>query len=268
MFLSVIIPTCNRNDLLSLCLEQLKKEVQKITEADYEIIVTDDSRDNIAKQLIEDKFQFVKWIQGPKKGPAANRNNGVKNAAGEWVVFIDDDCIPDNNWLRGYLNAIKSDRANVYEGKTIADRPKQRFDEESPVNLEGGVLWSCNFAIKQETFLNINGFDEFFPYPALEDSDFGIRIKKNEEIIFVSEAIVVHPWRRVKAFKSYKKWLASNKYFAKKYAISNTFKYRFSRAKILIGHSYSLAKELSKFSFKGIGFYFEIMWFNFLMIFI
>ena len=46
MFLSVIIPTCNRNDLLRKCLNNLIPDFQSIDSSKYEIIVTDDSKLN------------------------------------------------------------------------------------------------------------------------------------------------------------------------------------------------------------------------------
>ena len=90
MTFSVIVPTCNRNDLLAKCLELLNPANQTIKEV-YEVIVTDDSKNNVAKALIEDIFTWAKWVEGPKRGPAANRNNGAKDAKGDWLIFIDDD---------------------------------------------------------------------------------------------------------------------------------------------------------------------------------
>ena len=40
----------------------------------------------------------------------------------------------------------------VPEGSIEADRDKQRYDEESPINIIGGQLWSCNFAISRLAF--------------------------------------------------------------------------------------------------------------------
>src|SRR5665213_3286620 len=104
MKFSVIIPTCNRNDLLRKCLDLLAPSNQTID--NYEIIVTDDSKDGIAKDLIKQDYPWVCWVEGPKRGPAANRNNGAKTANGDWLVFIDDDCLPDKNVLNCYKNGI------------------------------------------------------------------------------------------------------------------------------------------------------------------
>src|SRR5260221_10177556 len=108
MLISVIIPTCNRNDLLGKCLEKLQYGIQNLSMDEYEVIVSDDGIGNAAKEFIATSFPWAKWVEGPKRGPAANRNNGAKHAEGEWLVFVDDDVIPDNLLLQNYLKSINN----------------------------------------------------------------------------------------------------------------------------------------------------------------
>lgn len=268
MLITVIIPTCNRNDFLATCLNALANGRQPINN-DLEVIVTDDSKNNIAKPLIEENFPWVTWIEGPKSGPAANRNNAAKNASGEWLVFLDDDCIPQKDWLAAYIGVMQSDTNNqVLEGCTNADRPQHRFDEESPINLTGNNLWSCNFAVKKQLFDTLNGFDETFPYAAMEDVDFCTRLLKHTHITFVANALVIHPWRDIKLFKSFKKHLKSQKHFAKKYGELGTATFRWDRIKIFIGSIFIDFKTLLKFSMRGWPYYLERCILNFCMIFI
>ncbi|MFX6040373.1 glycosyltransferase family A protein, partial [Acinetobacter baumannii] len=70
MYFSVIIPTCNRTELLDTCLSLL--QLQELA-VDYEVIVSDDSNTNSTRLLINNKYPYVIWIQGPQQGPAANR---------------------------------------------------------------------------------------------------------------------------------------------------------------------------------------------------
>lgn len=196
--LSVIIPTCNRNDLLRKCLARLSPEVQTLVAEDYEVVVTDDGKERQAKQFIKENYNWVKWVEGPKKGPAANRNNGARNASGEWIIFIDDDCLPDKNILAEYRKAVLNDEKTlVFEGCIKADREQQSLAEESPINESGGYLWSCNFMISKKLFINqLQGFDEKFPYAAMEDVDLDYRLnKKGISRIFIKDAFVIHPWR-------------------------------------------------------------------------
>jgi len=197
MLISIIVPTCNRNDLLVNCLDLLSPEKQ-LAGFDYELIVTDDSKHNLARTLIAEKYPWARWVEGPKSGPAANRNNGAKMAKGKWLLFIDDDCLPDANILKAYRAAMEANSdVLVFEGRITVDRPQQSFIEESPVNEDGGYLWACNFVIDADLFLNtLEGFDEDFPYAAMEDVDLDLRLKKKQiPIVFVKAAFVIHPWR-------------------------------------------------------------------------
>lgn len=269
MRLSVIIPTYNRNDLLAKCLDNLIAPKQKPIDVFYEIVVSDDSPTNLAKSFIEQDYPFVKWVEGPKKGPAANRNNAVKFSNGDWLIFTDDDCLPTENWLASYLKMIHTNpEIAVFEGCTKADRPKERFDEESPINTTGNCLWSCNFAIKKTMFNYLNGFDESFPFAAMEDVDFYSRVKATTTILFVKEALVIHPWRRIKPFKSFQKHLQSHKHFALKYPSIKTANFRWKRFKIFIGSIIFGFKELAGFKMKGWQLYLEKCLLNFYLIFI
>lgn len=265
MLLSIIIPSCNRNNLLRKCLQQLTPELQTINPNEFEIIVSDDSRENVAKEFIEQNFPSVRWEEGSKRGPAANRNNGASYAKGDWLVFTDDDCLPAKDWLQNFFKAIDSD-VKVLEGKTISDRDQERFDEHSPINMKGGNLWSCNFAIKRDFFLSLGGFDEKFPYPAMEDTDLFSRIQKLTKVYFINEAVVIHPWRLMKPFSSYKKWYVSHQYFYKKHRIKKNLAFRWSRMKILIHDFFSDFKKLASFNFKGTAYFFEKTVFNILMV--
>lgn len=268
MYLSVIIPTCNRYDLLKKTLDNLSPEFQTIDSSLYEIVVTDDSKNNSELELVKKAYSWVNFVTGPKRGPASNRNNGTKYAKGDWFIFIDDDCLPDKELLLSYYNEINKGIYNAIEGYINAERLQERFDEESPINLNGGCFWSCNIAIEKNVFNILNGFDEGFPFPALEDTDFHTRLKKIAKTTFLSSAKVIHPWRRAKPFASYKKWIISNRYLLNKNSTNKNILFRIKRINLFIGLFFSDTIKLKKYSFKGIGFYFENIWFNLLMIFI
>ena len=194
---SVIIPTYHRNDLLAKCLDCLTPGIQTLSGDQYEVIVTDDGRETTAEEMIREHYPWVKWAEGPCKGPAANRNNGSKVAQGKWLVFTDDDCLPDRQWLEFYQESIVPD-IWVYEGKTTCLDGIRSPLEHAPINLSGGYLWSCNLVLEKNFFENLNGFDEKFPYPHLEDVDLRDRIQNlGQQGVFVQEAIVDHPPRNL-----------------------------------------------------------------------
>ncbi len=194
---SVIIPTYHRNDLLAKCLDCLAAGVQTLSSKQYEVIVTDDGCKTTAQAMICDRYPWVKWVAGPCRGAAANRNNGVKYAQGEWLAFTDDDCLPDPQWLEAYADAIAAQPSClVFEGRTYVDRPRRTLAEISPANELGGYLWSCNFAIQRQLFASLAGFDERFPYATMEDVDLKQRLTKaGYTFDFIKTAAVCHPWR-------------------------------------------------------------------------
>lgn len=199
MLLSIIIPTCNRNDLLTKCLDCIAPGKQTVNHTMYEVIVTDDGNTNQAKELILENYSWAKWVEGPKRGPAANRNNGAAFATGEWLVFLDDDCLPDENLLVEYRRAINSCKdCCVFEGSIYCLEKTKNPLMISPVNDTGGYLWSCNFCIKTDVFNMVHRFDENFKYPNMEDNDLNYRLRTGGfQISFVPSARVNHPLRLI-----------------------------------------------------------------------
>lgn len=198
LLFSVIIPTYHRNDLLAKCLDCLAPSIQTLPTEQYEVIVTDDGSETTAEEMILEHYPWVNWVAGPRKGPAANRNNGANFARGEWLAFTDDDCLPDPQWLEAYAKAIDTQvTCLVFEGRIYVDRPRRNLAETSPTNETGGRLWSCNFTIQRQLFESLAGFDERFPYAAMEDVDLRLRLtKRGHKFPFIQSASVCHPWRR------------------------------------------------------------------------
>lgn len=216
-FFSIIIPTRNRLSALNNCLQRLAAgnqfgmtlvEAGKTSgsiehEASYEVIVSDDSQDTETQAWVETHFPFVRYSLGPQKGPAANRNNGAKQAHGHWLIFTDDDCLPEPDWLYNYLQQIP--RARALEGAIRALSPITSDLQVCPVNESGGNFWSANIAIERNLFEELCGFDEFFPYAKLEDMDLKFRIEMITPIPFVKDAIVYHPVEKLTFLKSIKR---------------------------------------------------------------
>lgn len=193
IFFSIIIPTCNRNKSLVNCLNQLSPGKQKELGVSYEVIVSDDSTNNASKNLIHHYYPWVKWVVGPKQGPAANRNNGASHATGEWLIFTDDDCIPDEKWLSAYYIYTQTNLYKALEGKILPTNQDFKDLWKCPINEHGGNFWSANIGIKNDLFKEIKGFDYHFPYPAYEDTDLFYRVKKHTSVCFVKDALVYHP---------------------------------------------------------------------------
>ena len=196
MKLSIIVPTFHRNLALSKCLDRLTPEFQNFPSELFELIVTDDGKKETAEKLIKQDYPWVRWIKGPQRGPAANRNSASNLATGDWLLFTDDDCLPQSNWLWSYYRAIKEQPTiRVFEGRSTADTKRRAFSQCAPINERGGFFPSCNFAIQRSLFIEVAGFDEDYPF-SFEDMDFHYRVKKaGHQIVFLKQALVLHPWR-------------------------------------------------------------------------
>ena len=212
MLFSIIIPTYNRTAQLVSCIERLNADIQNFSKDDFEIIVSDDSVDLDLKKILSDNYINVTWIKGLKRGPASNRNNGAKIAKGDWLIFLDDDVIPDFKLLSSYSNAIKNYlNSKAFEGAIHPDNWRLLDEDmaECPINLNGGVFWSANICINKSMFEQVDGFDEQFVIAAQEDQDIYDRLKELTEVQFVSEAFVIHPVRIIPFLNKIKQSRAS-----------------------------------------------------------
>lgn len=197
---SIIIPTCNRVKELAIGLRLLLPQIP--SDGTVELLVCDDGGDEQTKRMLERDFSFatfVIWQQGPRRGPAANRNAGARAAQGEWLIFLDDDCEPRSDFLAAYLSQIKactSKERIALEGATYRMEDSPSLLWEAPHNPEGGALISCNFAIPRRLYLEMGGFDERYPMASFEDTEFAARLQREGVgIVFVKGAAVDHPLR-------------------------------------------------------------------------
>lgn len=200
---SVVIPTYQRPAVLAQTLDRLTSELQGVSAGTFEIVVTDDSHDDGTRLMVGDRYPHVRYVRGPGRGPAANRNCGAAMAQGEWIAFIDDDCQPANGWLAALDHAEVISSLDVIEGAIVApekvDSPFRHYGE----NATGGLYWSGNLAVRREVFNRLGRFDEDFTQAAGDDLEFGDRIRRSGvRTVFCAAATVMHPthvvsWRYI-----------------------------------------------------------------------
>ncbi len=196
---SVVVPTCHRNEDLALCLDRLAPGAQTLSASLYEVIVTDDGRTTTAEELVAERYPWAQWTQGPQRGPGANRNHGAKLATGEWLVFVDDDCLPEPQWLDAYaiaIDGLPADDRVLLQGPTIRMEELPSLLWEAPQDLQGTAGITANFATRRADYMASGGIDERYRY-AFEDTEFFSRqIAREFELRSVTDAIVHHPIRR------------------------------------------------------------------------
>jgi glycosyltransferase involved in cell wall biosynthesis len=113
--ITVIVPTRNRLESLTRCLERLA--AQNVEEP-IEIVVVDDGSDD-PEAVAEAAFRTpgARVLRQTRQGPAAARNAGVQAAHGSVLCFTDDDCEPQPNWAALLVEAVRAG-ADVAAGVT------------------------------------------------------------------------------------------------------------------------------------------------------
>lgn len=211
---SVVITTYNRSDALLAVLRGLERQ----TDRNFEVIVADDgSRPEHQKAIQESivaRSLRVTHVWHPDVGFTASRirNRGVAASRGEYIVFLDGDCVPEVDFIarhrslaqpgffvNGSRVLLSPDLTNrvVSDGEPISGRSvvywvAQRMRRQASklsglVRLPDGGLrtnrkfsWkgirSCNFGVWRTDFERVNGFDESFVGWGHEDADFVLRL--------------------------------------------------------------------------------------------
>ena len=134
---TIAIPTYNGASRLPPLLERLQQQAN-VSQLSWEIIVVDNnSQDDTAQviKLYQDNWQQkypLKYFLETKQGAAFARLRAGKEAKGKLIGFIDDDVLPDENWL---IEAWKfgCDRPHIgaYSGSIYGE-----FESQMPENFD------------------------------------------------------------------------------------------------------------------------------------
>ena len=224
MLISVIITTYNSPDFLKQCLNSFLHQKDK----NFELIVGDDGSTEDTKLLInqykDSKIKLLHvWHEDQGFRAAKIRNEAVKLSSGEYLIFIDGDCVVFNDFIKSHREIseekffARGNRAMLSENftqKLIKENvdinlvsfiniirlrikkdinrifPILRF-KNYPFRKINKRKWkgakTCNLALWKKDFENINGFDESYIGWGREDSDLVVRLINNG--IYRKEAI-------------------------------------------------------------------------------
>jgi glycosyltransferase involved in cell wall biosynthesis len=101
---SIIITTFRRTAMLAELLSTLSPQIE---DRSVETIVIDNCPDASARTTVEGAdLPAIRYVHEPRSGVVHARNRGVAEAAGTYVIFLDDDEVPCPTWLDAWLTQV------------------------------------------------------------------------------------------------------------------------------------------------------------------
>jgi glycosyltransferase involved in cell wall biosynthesis len=223
-FFSVVVPTYNRLERLRQVITAL--EQQAYPSDAYEVIIISDGSTDATDAYLEtlSSTMRLRWFPQANRGPAAARNAGIQKAGGEFIVFIDDDVVPEPQLLGEHARSHQEAGRDVVvlgpmlspEGFEMA--PWVRWEQEMLMKQYKALLrgeWSAsarqfytgNASLRRSHILAAGGFDEGFRRG--EDVELAYRLaNRGLDFVFNMQAVGMHFAQR-----SYRAWLdAANAY--------------------------------------------------------
>ena len=165
-----------------------------VQEGPFEIVIVDalstDGTADIVRRYAKEYPTIRLFEEAGTRG--AGRNAGVRYATGDFVAFIDGDCIANPFWIKRLRQGLAD--ADVVAGRTV-QIGYYAFEALQRVELEHqgqDVTWpSCNLAYWKDLFDATGGFDEAFV--TAEDIDLNYRaVGLGARLVDDEEAIVYH----------------------------------------------------------------------------
>ena len=196
MILSLIIPTYNEEEYLSVLLESIKQQ----DFSDYEIIVADaDSKDNTVK--IAEEYGCI-VVEGGM--PAVGRNNGAKVAKGDYLLFLDSDLKLTEDYLAKVIYEFKMERLGIAitqmkplskktEDKLLHDLANLFMISVEKIKPHGAGCYGI--IAKRELHERCGGFNEELTFG--EDTEYIERLAKKERFKVLRNAKIGVSTRRL-----------------------------------------------------------------------
>lgn len=247
---SLIIAVYKRDDFLRLVFGSIQRQ----TFRNFEVIVAEDDK---SAQIAELVAQFkdstevpVHHVRQADEGFCKNRilNRAVARACGEYLVFIDGDCILHRKFLQEYMRRARSGiclfgrrvmlgediTRKLIERKTVGSvsfisilKSRSKHKEEGLYlpflrsSRKTGIR-GCNFCVGRGDLLAVNGFDEDFTEPYYgEDTDVARRLQLHGVILRCTRYATIQYHLHHDSGNRQRAWDASEKLYRMKSADHN-----------------------------------------------
>ena len=241
--LSIVLVTNNEVNKIYNCLESIVRQKY----ANYEVIIIVNGSNISDNDEIINQFKKVKIIKNKTNlGTSIARNQGLKLANGDYIVYIDDDAVLLSDDIFDKVVSTMSNNPNVGQlgGIHYADMYKQKrvftqvimgpdgfLDrEKSNLTIKGlhinneMIIPTCFCVIRTDIIKKIGGFDPFLFFLE-EDNDVSMRIRKYGYDIAVNSDISFFHITGSSPRNLFERYRAKNYLIVKSYGLHFKIKY-------------------------------------------
>lgn len=175
---SIIVCTYNRAESLKDTLTALAR-LETLPARTWEVVVVDNNSRDHTKQVVQAAQQDwprLRYVFEPAQGLSHARNRGIAEAAGEVILFTDDDVLPEPDWLETTLAGLEKYGADACGGyiAPIWETPPpawltERFygflavrtdrTDDYPIESASQAPFGANMAIRKAVFGTAGLFD-------------------------------------------------------------------------------------------------------------
>jgi glycosyltransferase involved in cell wall biosynthesis len=135
---TVVVPTHRRPAALQRVLAGLA--AQEGADFGWDVVVVDnDDGPGTAAPIVAGVDSFpvpIRTVREPQLGASNARNRGIAEATGTIIAFVDDDVVPDRDWLVRIVEPLLAGRSDGVGGRVVTDRSVARPPWLTPWMLE------------------------------------------------------------------------------------------------------------------------------------
>jgi len=209
---SIIIPLFNQAQLTKACVEAIQATTGDHSR--YELILVDNGSYDWTPEYLRSLGNSVIVIANQENlGFAKACNQGAQIAKGEYLLFLNNDTVPQPGWLDALLSGAREEGADIVGAKLLYPNGRvqhagvtfnrngigyhifKNFDANTPAVNKKRFMQCVTAAcmlISKQLFNDLDGFDEQFRN-GFEDVDFCLRAgQAGKRILYTPDAVVIH----------------------------------------------------------------------------
>jgi len=246
---SVLICVHNEEKYILKCIKSLLDQTVK----DFEIVIVDDCSTDNTPKIINEFDKRLRYFRNERNfGIVKSRNRSLKLARGDYVFFMDGDCIVSKDWIEQGLKTFKKSDCVGVEGITyyVSKDYKPTISDRVSENREGCHFGLANMAYKKNVLIRIGGLNERYFYR--EDRELAFRVMKQGRIYRNVNMVVYHQkvTRSVKDVMKKSKRIVSKIYIFKDHGDRTDMLWRIIYPRNLITLLFPLSVFLAYISYK------------------